>query len=50
MVMTGEGEFVEVQGTAEGTPFDRDALDSMLDLAIKGIHELLAIQSALLNL
>ncbi len=49
VVMTGEEEFVEVQGTAEGSPFDRDALDSMLELAVKGIQELLAIQSALLN-
>jgi ribonuclease PH len=49
VVMTGEGNFVEVQGTAERSPFDRNAMDSMLDLAEKGVRELLAIQSAVLE-
>jgi len=35
---------VEVQGTAEGTPFSRQALNAVLDLADKGIGELLAVQ------
>ena len=33
VVMTGDGRFVEVQGTAEGAPFDRALLDALLDLA-----------------
>ena len=43
VVMTGRGQFVEVQGTAEGAPFSREELDSLLDLAaggISSIHEL----------
>ncbi len=44
VVMTGSGKIVEVQGTAEGDPFDRDQLDRMLDLATKGIAELVAEQ------
>lgn len=46
VVMTGSGKIVEVQGTAEGEPFDRDQLDRMLDLAGKGISELVADQRA----
>jgi ribonuclease PH len=45
VVMTGSGGLIEVQGTAEGDPFSRDQLDSMLDLAAKGIGELLEIQA-----
>ncbi|MGI8434284.1 MAG: ribonuclease PH [Nocardioidaceae bacterium] len=44
VVMTGEGAFVEVQGTAEGQPFDRDMLDSLLDLASQGCHDLTELQ------
>jgi ribonuclease PH len=44
VVMTGAGEFVEVQGTAEGTPFSRADLDGLLDLASTGIAELTKIQ------
>jgi len=44
VVMTGSGKIVEVQGTAEGEPFDRSQLDRMLDLAAKGISELVADQ------
>jgi ribonuclease PH len=40
VVMTGDGRFVEVQGTAEGEPFDRRLLDEMLDLASAGCGEL----------
>jgi len=44
VVMTGAGSFVEVQGTAEGEPFDREALSSLLDLASGGIDRLVAAQ------
>ena len=46
VVMTGTGEFVEVQGTAEGVPFDRALLDSLLDLAASGCAELTRLQRA----
>jgi len=48
VVMTGAGGFVEVQGTAERSPFDRAALDSLLDLAGAGITQLLELQRAVL--
>ncbi len=48
VVVTGSGKFVEVQGTAEGAPFDRDELNSLLDLALKGTAELAQIQKAAL--
>ncbi len=48
-VMTGNGGFVEVQGTAEGRPFSRKAFDDMAVLAEKGISELIAIQRRILN-
>ena len=44
VVMTGGGELVEVQGTAEGRPFTRSQLDELLDLASKGISEIVAAQ------
>ncbi len=44
VVMTGSGQFVEVQGTAEGPPFSRGRLDELLDLAGQGIRELVALQ------
>ena len=44
VVVTGGGKFVEVQGTAEGVPFDRDELNALLDLAIEGCNELRDIQ------
>jgi ribonuclease PH len=44
VVMTGDGAFVEVQGTAEGAPFDRAMLDSLLTLAEKGCADLTARQ------
>lgn len=44
VVMTGSGGFVEIQGTAEGEPFSRDAMDEMLNLAAKGIADLTRIQ------
>jgi ribonuclease PH len=48
VVVTGRGLFVEVQGTAEGAPFDRRELDSLLDLALSGTTELAALQTAVL--
>ena len=44
VVMTGKGLFVEVQGTAEGAPFSRDELDSLLGLAEGGIRRIHALQ------
>ena len=44
VVMTGAGEFVEVQGTAEQTPFARAQLDLLLNLADQGIRQLVALQ------
>jgi len=44
VVMGEDGGFIEVQGTAEGEPFERGALDAMLDLATAGISELVAKQ------
>ncbi len=44
IVMNAVGDFVEVQGTAEGEPFSRDTLNTLLDLAWKGIQELLRVQ------
>ncbi|WP_036307670.1 ribonuclease PH [Methylophilus sp. 5] len=44
VVMTGNGGFVEIQGTAEGEPFSRDSMNQMLDLAAKGIVELSKLQ------
>jgi ribonuclease PH len=48
VVMTGSGGFVEVQGTAEGTPFDRDELGVLLDLAGAACAELTRLQGAAL--
>lgn len=44
VVMTGSGEFIEVQGTAEGKPFSRDYLNQQLDLAARGIAQLTRLQ------
>ena len=44
VVMTGAGGFVEVQGTAEGTPFSRAEMDRLMELASGGISELVALQ------
>jgi ribonuclease PH len=48
VVMTGDGRFVEIQGTAEKEPFNRGALNAMLVLAELGIKQLLQLQSAAL--
>lgn len=49
VVMTADGGFVEVQGTAEGEPFDRDAMNAMLDLARDGIEQLINMQTEALS-
>jgi ribonuclease PH len=48
LVMTGKGGFVEVQGSAEGSPFNRDQLDSMLQLGESAIGKIFEIQKAAL--
>lgn len=48
VVMTGSGRFIEVQGTAEGSPFSRAELDEVLGLAEKGILELVDLEKAAL--
>ena len=50
VVMTADGGFVEIQGTAEGEPFTRQAMNAMLDLAASGISDLLKNQLVTLNL
>ncbi len=49
VVMSGTGEFIEVQGTAEGRPFDRATLDRLLDLGTAGCAELTRLQRAALD-
>ncbi len=49
IVKTGKGRFIEVQGTAEGQPFDRNALNALLDLADLGIQELIEKQRAIVG-
>ena len=48
MVMTAEGKFVEVQGTAEGEPFARDAMDRLIELGRGGIQELFKLQKQII--
>lgn len=48
IVMTDTGKFIEVQGTAEGAPFDRNRLNRLLDLGHQGVRELLGAQRAAL--
>jgi ribonuclease PH len=48
VVMSGSGDFIEVQGTAEGAPFDRDTLNQLLDLAAGGCTTLAELQRAAL--
>jgi ribonuclease PH len=50
IVMTGAGDFVEVQGTAEGETFSRKEMDALLALAEKGIAELVGHQKRALGL
>ncbi len=49
VVMTGAGHFVEVQGTAEGAPFTREQMSALLDLASRGIAELITLQRGALS-
>ncbi len=49
VVMTTDGGFVEIQGTAEGEPFSRDAMNAMLDLAAHGINQLIIKQNEALS-
>ena len=48
IVMTGAGRYVEIQGTAEGTPFSHEELETLLALAQKGCRQILASQKAAL--
>ena len=50
IVMTGAGHFVEVQGTAEGHPFTREEMSKLLDLASRGISQLISAQRSALGL
>jgi ribonuclease PH len=49
VVCSGDGRFIEVQGTAEGVPFDRDLLNQLLDLAVAGCKDLGKHQAAALS-
>ncbi len=46
VVCTGDGRFIEVQGTAEGAPFTREEMDELLALAVRGVESLVLIQRA----
>jgi ribonuclease PH len=48
-VKTGDGRFIELQGTAEGQPFDRRALDALMELADNGIKTLIEMQRAVVG-
>ncbi len=50
VVCTGDGRFVEVQGTAEAEPFARAELDALLDLAVTGCTQLAAAQRTALDI
>ncbi len=49
VVKTGDGRFIEVQGTAEGPPFERSELDALLGLADSGIQQLIEIQKSIVG-
>ncbi|MBI2835942.1 MAG: ribonuclease PH [Acidobacteria bacterium] len=49
VVKTGDGRFIEVQGTAEGVPFGRDVLNQLLDLADSGIRQLIELQRGIVG-
>jgi ribonuclease PH len=49
VICSGDGRFIEVQGTAEGQPFDRTLLNALLDLAVAGCKELTALQTTVLS-
>ena len=50
VIQTGDGSLIEIQGTAEGDPFARDKLNSLLDLAESGIKQLIEIQRNILQI
>ena len=49
IVKTGDGRFIEVQGTAEGPPFDRRALDALMELGDAGVRELVTLQRTIVG-
>jgi ribonuclease PH len=49
IIKTGDGRFIEIQGTAEGPPFERQALDDLMELGDRGIKELVALQRAVVG-
>ncbi len=49
VIMTGSGKFIEVQGTAEGAPFDKDELDQLLNIASQGCQEITQLQKQALS-
>ncbi len=49
VIMTGSGDFIEIQGTAERKPFSKEKMDTMLELAKKGISELFIVQRKLVG-
>ena len=49
IIKTGDGRFIEIQGTAEGPPFERRALDDLMALGDKGIKELVALQKTIVG-
>ncbi len=49
VVMTGSGEFIEIQGTAESSPFSQGTLEKMLALAARGIHDIVRCQREILG-
>ncbi len=49
LVMTGSGEFIEVQGSAEGAPFRREQLDTMLEQGEGAIRHIFGLQNEILN-
>jgi ribonuclease PH len=49
IVQTGDGRFIEIQGTAETQPFDNAVLQRLLDLAADGVQSLVALQKSVLG-
>ena len=49
VVFTGAGKFIEIQGTAERAPFNREHMNQMLELAEKGVGQLFTLQRYALN-
>jgi ribonuclease PH len=49
VVMTAEGQLIEIQGTAEGAPFSKNDLNQMLILAERGIQEIITLQKSILT-